>query len=107
MRRRPPGRARPRLLRHLPNLVQAMKYTPETRAEVHAWLEESGPVWWASGDPTTVMVATAQGPRPLRFGDWLIRGVGNRWYPVEGPVVDESYGSAEDEPPPAWAGEDD
>jgi len=60
-----------------------MRYTYDRRADLQAWLDAAGAVWWPSPRwLDRIMLLTPQSSKPVDPGDWIVRGVVGEWYPV-------------------------
>ena len=81
---------RPARYTSVPTVVEAMRYTPDSRRDVEAWLTSAGATWWpdSSGRPRLM---TPQGSKPVELGEWIVRGVVGEWYPVADKVFRLRY----------------
>jgi hypothetical protein len=75
---------------HRPTTVEAIQYTPLTAREVHRLLADRGVAWWPGVDDV-LRVATPQGTKPVRYGDWVVRGTVGEVWPVRDEVFQRSY----------------
>lgn len=91
----------------VPTSVHAEQWTRPNRARVLRWLEESGATFEVEDMDLAVLtrvynvnfrIGTPQGMRPVRPGDWVVRGVLGEWYPIANAVHEKRYRPAEGEP---------
>lgn len=75
---------------HLPTEVDVIPFTQDTAAEVKARLTGWGVAWFPMPSGT-LKIATPQSVKPVRFGDWVVRGVVGEVWPISDAVYRRSY----------------
>lgn len=82
--------------RKKPVVIDAMKFTEETKEQVLEWLKSNDCVSYYVRDghiaPTLVLrIKTLEGVMTATEGDWIIRGVQGEFYPCKPDIFAETY----------------
>jgi hypothetical protein len=86
----------PQRFRKRPVVIEAMRFTPETGAEVWEWAS-SKPMKDAAGKVIGLRIYTLEGDMKADFGDWIIRGVKGEFYPCKPDIFEATYEAVTDE----------
>lgn len=81
----PPGPAR---FQKQPVVVEAIRWTAESTAEVAEFL---GDAHLGSNGPGRIKIDTLEGPMPVALGDWVIRGMFGEFWACRADVFAASY----------------
>lgn len=94
--------------RKKPVVIEAFQMTHERRASNAEWPEWLNIAWqrgvifpadWPNSDGSDQLcIVTLEGPYPLRWGDWIIRGVKGELYPCKPDIFAATYEAVEEVP---------
>ena len=79
--------------RKKPVVIEAMRYTLESRDAVIEWCGAEGTAIDDSGAPYEL--ATLEGTMRADIGDWIIRGVKGEFYPCKPDIFEATYEAVE------------
>jgi hypothetical protein len=75
--------------RKIPVVVEAMLLTKESFGEVKLWITGQGGV--ADGSKEGLFITTLEGIMLARWGNWVIKGVKNEFYPCANDIFEMTY----------------
>lgn len=85
--------------RKKPVVIEAMRYTEETRDAViafcgaqHRAIDDDG----AEYELANLRIHTLEGVMRLDVGDWVIKGVKNEFYPCKPDIFEQTYEPVDD-----------
>ena len=104
MPRKANNMASPLKFRKKPVTIEAMQYdgTPQKATEIINWAQMAGQTisyWCTDGEACRVKfhslrIPTLEGTMFADFGDWIIKGVQNEFYPCKPDIFEATYESA-------------
>ena len=76
--------------RKKPVVIEAVQLTKDNRAEVKHWIDTEGnrP---SDGSKSGLYITTLEGIMIARWGDWIIKGVMNEFYPCNPKIFEMTY----------------
>jgi hypothetical protein len=80
--------------RKRPVVIEAMRYTLESRDAVIAWSGATGTAIDDDGaeyDLQNIRIPTLEGTMQADLGDWIIRGVAGEFYPCKPDIFEATY----------------
>lgn len=80
----------PKQFRKKPVVIEAIELTRENGAEVWEWAD-SKPFYAANGEVDGLSIYTLEGRMKADFGDWIVKGVANEFYPVKPEIFEATY----------------
>lgn len=75
--------------RKKPIVIEAVKLTKENWPDIIDWMTINGAVF--RGESEGLIVETLEGDMTAQFGDWILRGLFNEFYPCKPDVFEASY----------------
>jgi hypothetical protein len=85
----------PAKYRKRPVLVEAMRFTNESKDACFSWVRASGTryAYAAHGadDAPELVIPTLEGDMRAKVGDWIIRGVQGEHYPCKPDIFEATY----------------
>jgi len=81
-----------------PIVIEAVQFlTADDEWRVRSFMLETGEESHAIGIPPYALeIATLEGKMRVDFGDWVIRGVKNEYYPCKPDIFDATYERVDD-----------
>lgn len=76
--------------RKKPVVIDAVQLTPENGALVWEWAD-SKPFYEPDGTLSGLSINTLEGRMKADFGDWIIKGVQNEFYPCKDSIFRATY----------------
>jgi len=76
--------------RKKPVVIEAMKFTDETKDQVFNWVSCSCSSQFEDDSPILV-ISTLEGDMTARLGDYVIRGVKGEFYPCKPDIFEATY----------------
>jgi hypothetical protein len=78
--------------RKKPIVIEAERFTNETKDRVFNWVSCNRYADFIDGDPVLI-IQTLEGDMTVRPGDWVIRGVQGEFYPCKSDIFEQTYES--------------
>ena len=79
-----------RQFRKKPVVIEAMQFTHETKDQVMNFVRCNCYADWEFDNPILV-IETLEGDMITRFGDWVIKGVNDEFYPCKPDIFEKTY----------------
>jgi hypothetical protein len=82
------------MFRKKPVVIEAMHLTPISLAVVREWA--GTPAYAGETGIDGLVIETLEGAMTARFGDWIIKGVANEFYPCKDDIFRATYEPVEE-----------
>lgn len=76
--------------RKKPVVIEALRFTNETKNQVHSWITCSTCPDFIDGEPV-LKIQTLEGVMTAKLGDYIIKGINNEFYPCKPDIFEKTY----------------